>query len=94
MENAQWLELLDPFSALKNLHLTSGVAQQFCGALQVLSGEKATEVLPALRNIFVRGSSLEPVQEAMKPFVAARQFSGHPVVVDHWMPVISWFESW
>ncbi|KAH9955494.1 hypothetical protein BC827DRAFT_873243 [Russula dissimulans] len=84
MENAQWLELLDPFTALKNLYLTSGVAQRFCGALQELSGERATEVLPALRNLFVQVSSLEPVQEAMKPFVAARQLSGYPVAVDHW----------
>ena len=84
MENAQWLELLDPFTALKNLYLTDGIAQRFCGALQELSGERATEVLPALRNLFVRGSSLEPVQEAMKSFVTARQLSGHPVVVDRW----------
>jgi hypothetical protein len=85
MENAQWLELLDPFTALKNLYLTDGIAQRFCRALQKLSGEKAAEVLPALRNLFVRNfSSLEHVQEAMKPFVAARQLSGNPVVVDHW----------
>jgi hypothetical protein len=84
MEDAQWLELLDLFTALKNLYLTDGIAQRFCGALQELSGERTTEVLPALRNIFVRGSSLEPVQEAMKSFVAARQLSDHPVVVDHW----------
>jgi len=84
MENAQWLELLDPFTALKNLYLTYGIVQRFCGALQELSGERATEVLPALRNLFVQGSSLEPVLEAMKPFIAARQLSGNPLVVDHW----------
>jgi len=84
MENDQWLELLDPFTALKDLYLTYGIAQRFCGALQELSGERATEVLPMLRNLFVRGSSLEPIREAMKPFVAARQLSTHPVVVDHW----------
>jgi hypothetical protein len=84
MENAQWLELLDPFPALKNLYLTDRIAQRFCGALQELPGERAAEVLPALCNLFVRGSSLEPIQEAMKPFVAARQLSDHPVVVDHW----------
>ncbi|KAH9955841.1 hypothetical protein BC827DRAFT_826044 [Russula dissimulans] len=71
MENAQWLEILDPFTSLKNLYLTDGIAQRFCGVLQEVSGERAIEVLPVLRNLFVRGSSLEPVQEAMKPFVAA-----------------------
>jgi len=85
MENARWLELLDPFTALKNLYLTHEIAQRVCGALQELSGERATDVLPALRNLFVRGfSSLEPVQEALMPFVTARQLSGHPVVIDHW----------
>jgi hypothetical protein len=85
VENAQWLELLDPFISLKNLYLTHEISQCVFGALQELSRERATEVLPALRNLFVRGfSSLQPVQEAMMPFVAARQLSGHPVVVDHW----------
>jgi hypothetical protein len=85
MENSQWTELLDPFAALKNLYLTHGIAERVCGALQELSGERASEVLPALRNLFVRGfESLQPVEEAMVPFVAARQLSGHPIVVDHW----------
>jgi len=87
MENAQCLELLDPFTSLKDLYLYQRIARRVCSALQELSGERATEVLPALRNLFVRGFSsleLEPVQEAMMPFVAARQLSGHPVVVDHW----------
>jgi len=84
MENAQWLELLNPFTALKNLYLTDRIAQRFCGAFQELSTESATEVLPALRNLFVRESSLEPVQEAIRAFVAARQLSGHPLVVDRW----------
>jgi len=84
IEKAQWLELLDSFTDLKNLYLTSGVAQHLCGALRELSGERATEVLPALCNLFVRGSSLKPVQKAMKPFIAARQLSGRPVVVNDW----------
>jgi len=83
-ENSRWLKLLDPYTALKDLYLTDRIARRFCGALQELSGEKTTEVLPALRNLFVQGSSLEPVQEAIQSFVAARQLSGHPVVVDFW----------
>jgi hypothetical protein len=84
MENARWLEFLDPFTALKNLYLTDGIAQRFCGAIQELPGERAAEVLPALRDLFVPGSSLEAVREAMKPFVAARQLSGQTMVVDYW----------
>jgi len=85
MENAQWLELLDSFTVLKNLYLTCGVAPHVCGALQKVSVERATEVLPALRNIFVDGfPSLEHIQEAIRSFVAARQFSSHLVTIDHW----------
>jgi len=84
MENAQWLELLHPFTALKNLYLTDEFARRVCGALQELPGERATEVLPALRNLFVQGTSLQTLQEAMMPFVAARQLYGHPMVVDRW----------
>jgi len=85
MENTQWLELLDPFTALKDLYLTDEIARHVCGALQELSGERAVEVLPVLRNLFVDGLvSIEHIEEAIRPFVAARQHSGHPVVVDHW----------
>jgi len=82
MDGAQWLELMDLFPALKNLYLTHGIAQHFCSTLQELSGERTTEVLPTLRNLFVRGSSLESVEEIMKSFVTA--LSGHPVVVGRW----------
>jgi len=84
-ENAQWVELLTPFTALKNLYLTDQIARQVCGALQELPEEMATEVLPALRNLFVdRLGSLEQIQEAIRPFVATRQLSGHPVAIEHW----------
>jgi hypothetical protein len=84
-ENARWLGLLRPFTALKNLYLTHGVAERVFGALHDLSGESATEVLPALRNLFVQGPrSLQPVKEVLMSFVAARQLSGHPVAIDHW----------
>jgi len=86
MENAQWLELLGPFTGLKNLYLTHDITQRVCDALQELSGERATEVLPALRNIFVDGfwSFDHMVQEALRPYVTARQLSGHPVTIKHW----------
>src|SRR5712672_1085854 len=85
MVDTQWLELLGPFTALKSLYLSGEIARRVCGALQELSGERATEVLPALRNIFVDGfRSFEHTQEAIRPFVAARQLFGHPVAIDHW----------
>jgi len=83
--NARWLRFLDRFTALKRLNLTGDNAQHICGVLGALSGERATEVLPALRNLFVRGfESLQPVEDTMKSFLAARKLSGNPVVIDHW----------
>jgi F-box-like len=84
MEDARWLELLDSFTALKNLYLAYEIVRPFCRGLQELSGERTTEVLPALRNLFVQGSSLEPLQEALMAFVIVRRLSGHPVVVGRW----------
>jgi hypothetical protein len=84
-EDAQWVELLEPFTALKYLYLTDGIARRVCDALRELSEERATEVLPALRKLFVDGFwPFEHIQEAIRPFVAARQLSGHPVAIDHW----------
>jgi len=79
------VELLGPFTAVKNLYLTHEVARRVCGVLQELSGERVTEVLPALRRLFVDGPrSFEHVREVMRPFVAARELSGNPVAIDHW----------
>jgi len=84
-ENVQWLGLLDPFTAVKDLYLTDEIARRVHNALQELSGERAIEVLPALRNIFVDApGSLEHTQEAIRPFLSARQLSGHPVAIEHW----------
>jgi len=85
IEDTRWLDLLDLFTGLKDLYLTSRVARHVCDALRNLSGQRAAEVLPALRNLFVPdSSSLQSVQETMTPFVAARQLSGHPVVINRW----------
>ncbi|KAH9981964.1 hypothetical protein BJV74DRAFT_952755 [Russula compacta] len=85
MVNAQWLEPLRPFTAVKNLYLSKGLGLRVARALRELPGERATEVLPALQNIFFGG--LRPsgaVREAMGSFVAARQLSGRPVAVHRW----------
>ena len=53
MEDTQWVEFLDPFVSLKNLYLMDEVARRVCSALQKISREMATEVLPVLRNLFI-----------------------------------------
>jgi hypothetical protein len=87
IEGSQWLELIHPFSAVKNLYLSKKVAPRFAFALQELTGERVTEALPALQNIFVEGSRLRlsrPAQEAIMQFVIARWLSGYPVAVHGW----------
>ncbi|KAI9457882.1 hypothetical protein F5148DRAFT_1321894 [Russula earlei] len=82
METTQWLELLAPFTALSDLRLTHQVAPPVCQALEELTGERITEVLPALQNIFLEGlDPLGSVPKYIEGFVAARILSGHPVVV-------------
>ena len=49
-------------------------------ALQELFGDRITEVLPSMRNIFVEGLEASgPFQEKIGQFVAARQLSDHPI---------------
>jgi hypothetical protein len=84
-ENTEWLELLGLFIAVKDLCLSRKVALHVVQALQALSMERATEVLPALHNLFIEGlESSGPVQEAVEQFVATRQLAGHPVAVRPW----------
>jgi F-box-like len=86
MENAQWLELLNLFPALEDLYVTDEIAPRVCGALQGLSGERATEVLPALRYLFVDVDKVqsESIRRSMMPFLVIRLLSGHPLVFDRW----------
>jgi hypothetical protein len=66
----------------------AGVALCVAPALQELAGkgEGVTEVLPALKNLFIeRRQPLPPVQEATWKFLVARELSGHPVVVRCWV---------
>jgi hypothetical protein len=80
MEDTQWLELLHTFTSVKNLHLSKDSAALIAPALQELSGERVTEMLPALGNLFLEESQpSEPVKEAIEKFIAARQLSGCPV---------------
>jgi len=53
-------------------------------AFQELAGERATEVLPALQNLFLRVYDWQPsgpVEEAIGQFITTRQLYGYPVTV-------------
>ena len=85
IENSLWLELLHPFSTVKNLHLSKEFVPRIAPALQELVGSRTTEVLPTLQNIFLENYSPSgPVHEGIGKFVAARQLSGHPITVSLW----------
>ena len=85
IENTEWLELLLPFTAVKDLYLSKVFAPGIAAALQELVGARITEVLPNLRNIFVK--DLEPsgpFRQNIGEFVAARQLSDHPIAISVW----------
>ena len=82
IESALWLELLLPFTAVKNFYLSGEYAPDIAAALQELAGDKIKEVLPRLQNIFVEGLEPSgPLQENIKQFVAARQLLNHHITV-------------
>jgi hypothetical protein len=85
VEKALWLQLLRPFSAVKNIYLSKESALGIAAALQGLVGGRITEVLPGLQNIFVEGLEPSgPFQENIGQFVAARQLSGHLITISVW----------
>jgi hypothetical protein len=82
IEGTQMLDLLRPFISVKDLILSDGSFSFVAPALQELSGERVTEVLPALRNLHLEGPQQSgPVEEAIRKFVAVRQLSDFPVTV-------------
>ena len=90
VENGQWLEIFRLFRTVKNLYVTKEFARYIFPSLKKLVGERVADVLPALENFFLEQlqtpAGWEPVhwQEAIGPFVAARQLSGHPVAISRW----------
>jgi hypothetical protein len=85
VENALWLELLHPFTAVRNLYISEQFAPRIVPALQELVGGRTTELLPTLQSISLeRLQPSGPVQEAIGKFVAARQLSGHPIAISRW----------
>jgi hypothetical protein len=84
-ENSQWLEILHPFTAVKNLYLSKDLASGVARSLQDLVRGRVTESLPALQNLFLEELHASgPVAEAIGRFVAARQSSDHPIVISPW----------
>ena len=82
IENGLWLQLLQPFTTVKNLHLSKKIARHIGPALQELAEGITTEMLPALQNILLGGiESLGPAREGIGKFAAARQVASRPIQV-------------
>ena len=84
LENTRWLQILLPFTAVRNIYLSKEFAPGIMAALQEFRvvGGRTTEALPSLQNVFVEGfEPLGPFQDYIGQFVAARQLSGRPVAV-------------
>jgi hypothetical protein len=85
IENGLWLELMRPFTTMKNLYLSKEFAPRIAPALQELIEGRTTEVFPALQNIFLEGlESPGSAQEGIGQLVAARQVASHPITISHW----------
>ena len=82
IESSQWLDLLRPFTTVKDLHVTQKIAPHIARALQELVGERVKEVLPALQTLVFEEP--EAVQETIGPFIIARQLAGHPIAISCW----------
>jgi hypothetical protein len=90
IETTLWLQLLLPFTAVKNLFLSKQFAPGIATALQELVGGRITEVLPSLQNIFVEGLEPSgPVQKDIGQFVAARRLSDHPIAISVWTKTLT-----
>ena len=85
VESTLWLELLHPFTAVKDLYLSKEFAPGIMAGLQELAGARITEVLPSLQNIFVeKYEPSGPFQENIGQFCTARELSNHPIAISVW----------
>jgi hypothetical protein len=87
-ENTEWLDLLLPFTAVKNLYVSELFAPRIAPALQDIT---RGEVLSNLQNLYLEGfkrnSYLERfplVEEGIERFISARQLTNHPVAISLW----------
>jgi hypothetical protein len=83
VETGQWAELFHSFTTVTTLDISEKFVGCVAPALQVLARrEKATDVLPALKDIFLEGQqplTPGPVYDAIRQFVALRRLSDEAI---------------
>ena len=83
IESSQWLELLQSMTAVKALRISWEFVPRIAPTLQELVGERTTEVLPAMRDLFLE-ELLPPGLDTIRQFTAARRLAGHPICTFRW----------
>jgi len=85
IDSSLLLALFRLFIAVQSLYISEKMVATVAVALKGLTVERAMEVFPALCNLYLEGlQSSGSVQELINPFVASRQLSDRPVVIQSW----------
>jgi hypothetical protein len=85
IESDQWLELLHPFSAVKDIYISSELTPHITPALQNVVGESVTGVLPALQTLFLEEPPPSgPLHETTGQFIPIRRLSSHRIAISRW----------
>jgi hypothetical protein len=94
IDDAKWLEVFRPFAYVQSLQISRKAIPCIVLALEGLSVELATKVLPALGDLYLEEDLKCPPlasgseQKGIERFITARQCSNHPVTV-HYLEVSS-----
>jgi len=74
IENSRWLEILHPFTGVKDLYLSREFVPRVAPSLQELVGGRVTESLPVLQGIHLGEGyrKSQPVEKAIGEFVGTR----------------------
>ena len=75
----RWLEVFRPFTAVKALSIDDELSSNILPALKSITSERATEVLPVLNLLRIKGGV--ELMKSIKTFVAARQNVGRLVTI-------------
>ena len=89
-----WLVLFRPFIAVQSLYVSKKMWPQVGPVLQALIGERATEIFPELRTLFLEEPS-EEAKKSIESFVAMRGLTIQPCTASHFVaesqsPSLSW----
>jgi len=85
VDNTQWVDLLRPYTSVKNLRLSEVFGPRIVSALKEPAGGGTTVALPSLQNIFLEGlDPWEPIHEDIEQFIATRELSGYSCTFSPW----------